>query len=70
MSYIVNMAISVVTYTALSLIFPPAGLGVSEPWEADLVGGLTATKLEEAAVLEEKQEHISEVEYLPSATKV
>jgi hypothetical protein len=64
------MAIAVVTYCGLSLIFPPRGLGVAEPWDTSPVVREAISKSGEASVMEEKGEHVSEVECLPAASNV
>ena len=69
MSYIVNLAIAIVTYCGLSLAFPPEGLGVTEPWDESPVVGEGLSRPEEAAAAEEKEEHVSEVECLSSSAK-
>ncbi|KAJ9608822.1 hypothetical protein H2200_006593 [Cladophialophora chaetospira] len=70
MSYIVNMAIAITTFCFLSLVFPPTGLGVSEPWDEGSAAGGTVHKPEDAPASGEKEEHVSEVECSSSVTKV
>ena len=41
MSYIVNLAIAVVIFCVLSVVFPPVDTGTAEPWDA--VSGNAAT---------------------------
>jgi hypothetical protein len=65
MSYILNASIAALVFCVLSLVFPPVGTGIAEPWEVVSADGASSN---EPAVLSDKEDQILEVECLtPSA---
>lgn len=72
--YFGNIAIAFAVFYGLSLLFPPAGRGVSKPWEdtrpVDMAqsGDPGAPTLE--IVLEKTEEHLTHVEHLPNSIAV
>ena len=72
--YFGNIAIAFVVFCGLSLLFPPAGRGVSKPWVETQAVDVVPTGESDTPALEimseEKEEHLTHVERLPSSTAV
>ena len=65
MSYIVNLCIAVVVFCVLSWVFPPVGTGIAQGWHAESVDVTTANASAPPEILDDKEAHTEEVEYLP-----
>ena len=71
MSYLVNLSIATLVFIALSLLFPPSGLGVAEPWDDGNTHSETLSDGQgESAIVTEKEQHIAQIECLPATTAV
>ncbi len=68
MCYLLNAGIGSAVYLGLSRIFPPEGLGISEPWEGSVTqtSGLETTSADEF----EKHEDVTHLEYSASSSQV
>ncbi len=69
MCYFVNIAIAISVYCLLSLLFPPEGLGIAEPWDSALLGGSSQHEVGDPVASEDK-EHAVEVEVLSAAPHI
>jgi hypothetical protein len=64
MSYVVNLSIASSVFYLLSVVFPPEGLGNAEPWSEG------AAEADITPDLEEKGEHVVEVECTPGSPRL